>query len=136
VGGGGGGGGGAQAAAAEQEFSRILRERLGEGESYAFEGPAPDCLSGCGRPANIKLVKRCGSCPERTECFCEPSWCHHCLLKWWLSQNQTKVEMELPFEPAWQVLPPPRVCAAQGADPYTPATSGPLPDLPSLLLPQ
>ena len=40
------------------------------------------------------------------QCFCAPSWCHHCLLKWWLTKNTTKLEVEGDFDPTWQARCP------------------------------
>ena len=65
-----------------------------------------ECLGACGHAANVKIVKRCQTCTERTPCLCTPSWCHQCILKWWISQNQTKLEMELPIDPRWQARCP------------------------------
>ena len=53
------------------------------------------CL-GCGAPSAIKIVKRCGCCTSRDECRCAPQWCEECLLKWWLSSNQKRVERSTP----------------------------------------
>lgn len=53
------------------------------------------CL-GCSAPSAIKIVKRCGCCTSRDECRCSPQWCEECLLKWWLSSNQKRVERSTP----------------------------------------
>jgi hypothetical protein len=90
-----------------EEMVELLRDRLSQG--LVYEGATAegmDCLGGCGRGVQVKIVKRCDSCPERTDCFCQAGWCHLCLLKWWLTQNQTKIEMEQPFSPTWQAKCP------------------------------
>ena len=56
-------------------------------------GLLPDCLGACGNRASVLLRKRCDTCEERTNCPCEPSWCHECLLRWWLTKNRTRVEI-------------------------------------------
>ena len=103
----------AQAAIAAQrntafaaEFARILRERQGmEGMAWQLQAEPQPCM-GCGRASTVKITKKCDTCPERVECGCEPSWCHHCLLKWWITKNQTRIEMEPDFSPTWQARCP------------------------------
>jgi hypothetical protein len=90
-----------------EEMVELLRDRLSQG--LVYEGASAegmDCLGGCGRGVQVKIVKRCESCSERTDCFCDAGWCHLCLLKWWLTQNQTKIEMEQPFSSTWQAKCP------------------------------
>ena len=64
------------------------------------------CLGGCGKRADIKIVKRCGTCPERDVCSCAPGWCHDCMFKWWLSRNSTRIEMNQALSMAWQARCP------------------------------
>lgn len=88
------------------EFVREMRRRHDAGDVFDDEDEsAIDCLA-CGEKANVKIVKRCTSCAERTNCLCDPSWCHECLLKWWLSRNQTKIDMDLTVQPHWQARCP------------------------------
>jgi hypothetical protein len=82
---------------------------------YVQAAEAQPCMGGCGRAATVKIQKRCDTCSvriasrhdaalltqdcvwmmlagdqERADCFCEPGWCHHCLLKWWMVKNQSR----------------------------------------------
>ena len=103
----------AQAAIAKQRssifltrFVQELKRRQDEGTVATTTSASTECLGACGHSANVKIVKRCQSCTEREPCLCAPSWCHRCILKWWISQNQTKLEMELPIDPRWQARCP------------------------------
>ena len=104
----------AQAAIAKQRssvfltrFVQELKRRQDEGTvATTTSASTAECLGACGHNANVKIVKRCQSCTEREPCLCAPSWCHRCILKWWISQNQTKLEMELPIDPRWQARCP------------------------------
>ena len=89
---------------AEGEAQQVQEEEEEEGEEgWGQEG---QCLGGCGAGADVKIVKRCSTCPERDACFCAPGWCHRCVFRWWLSRNQTKVEMALPLSMRWQARCP------------------------------
>lgn len=104
-----------QEEAFESEFSRILSDRRAGGWAHHCT-PAEateDCLGGCGSPAAVKIVKRCGCCVERAPCHCPPQWCSTCLLKWWMSSNKERTVRitaapgtnipEAAIDPRWQV---------------------------------
>lgn len=88
------------------EVAAMLLQRQKEGITYKTFVTPDECLGQCGRRANVKISKRCMACQERQECACAVAWCHHCLLKWWIAQNQVKVEMDMAFQSAWQAKCP------------------------------
>jgi hypothetical protein len=51
----------------------------------------PGCMGECGAAANVRIVKRCHNCSEREVCLCEPTWCHHCLLSWWIEKVSASI---------------------------------------------
>ena len=83
------------------DFKRTLSARRQGGWLHRHPPTSPmgttwePCL-GCGAPSAIKIVKRCGCCTSRDECRCPPQWCEECMLKWWLSSNQKRVERSTP----------------------------------------
>ena len=84
-----------------RDFGRTLTARREGGWLHRHPPTSPagtkwePCL-GCGDDSAIKIVKRCGCCTVRDECRCPPQWCEECLLKWWLSSNQRRVEKSTP----------------------------------------
>eukprot|EP00750_Incisomonas_marina_P003678 INCI13349.1.p1 GENE.INCI13349.1~~INCI13349.1.p1 ORF type:complete len:1136 (-),score=197.09 INCI13349.1:341-3748(-) len=96
-------------AGSRPDAHRRAAEGVAGGEAAdATQGWGQDgqCLGGCGFQADVKIVKRCTTCPERAACFCAPGWCHRCIFKWWVSRNQTKIEMGLPLAMHWQARCP------------------------------
>ena len=84
-----------------EEFSSTLAARKKGGWLHrhppaSAKGAEWEPCLGCGEPSSVKIVKRCGCCSERDECRCTPQWCSSCLLKWWLSQNQRRIEKSTP----------------------------------------
>lgn len=94
-------------AAFQRRYNEILCERAREGICFSPEefDLNEECLGACGNAPSVLIRKRCSTCEERTECPCEPAWCHTCLLKWWFSRNRTRMELvpsDDEVDPSWQ----------------------------------
>eukprot|EP00514_Thraustochytrium_sp_LLF1b_P003893 CAMPEP_0184507152 /NCGR_PEP_ID=MMETSP0198_2-20121128/93_1 /TAXON_ID=1112570 /ORGANISM="Thraustochytrium sp., Strain LLF1b" /LENGTH=685 /DNA_ID=CAMNT_0026896887 /DNA_START=781 /DNA_END=2838 /DNA_ORIENTATION=- len=90
-----------------EEYCDVLIGLARDGINFdlPFDEEKQECLGVCGNTVDIKIDKQCGTCEERAQCLCPPAWCHRCILKWWCSQNRTRIELLQhggSIQPTWQ----------------------------------
>jgi len=66
------------------EWALALEARRQQGHVHHMWEGGGDCIA-CSQDVDlVKILKRCESCSDRSDCPCKAQFCGKCLLKWWI----------------------------------------------------